>query len=179
MATRWVALLRGIAPMNTNQKNEQLRGVCESLGFERVASVQSSGNLIFDADSDDRSEVAGLLETAWPERLGFEARSILRTPDELDALVRLEPFGDGQHGPGSYQLATFFVGPVEVAGPLPHRPDGAAFELVAATRTEVFTVTDTTGSAGSPDTMTWLERTYGKDLTSRTWPTVHRILKRC
>lgn len=179
MATRWVALLRGIAPSHPNQKNDQLRGVCEDLGFQRVASVQSSGNLVFDAEGDDPDEVAALLEAAWVERLGFTARSIMRTPEQLQALVDAQPFGAQEHGRSSYQLVTFFPRAVDVPFALPHRPDGLSTDLVGATPSELFTVTDTTGRTGSPDSMAWLEKTFGKDLTSRTFPTLSRILTRC
>jgi hypothetical protein len=36
---------------------------------------------------------------------------------------------------------------------------------------------DLTGS-GTPDLMRWLEKTFTKDITTRTWKTVHRIVKR-
>lgn len=179
MGTRWVALLRGIAPMHPNQKNVDLRGVCERLGFTEVVSVQSSGNLVFDSASSDRAEVIGLLEAAWPDQLGFEARTILRTPAELEALVALAPYGAVEHGPTAYQLVTFFPGPVDIPFTTPHRPAEVATEVVHATDRELFTLTDTTATANSPLVMGWVERTFGKDQTSRTFPTLSRILKKC
>lgn len=38
-------------------------------------------------------------------------------------------------------------------------------------------MTDSSG-AGAADLMTWLERQLGKEISSRTWLTVHRILKK-
>jgi hypothetical protein len=48
---------------------------------------------------------------------------------------------------------------------------------VAATGSELFTVTDTT-SERTPDVMAWIESRFGKQVSSRTWLTVERILKR-
>lgn len=175
----WVALLRGIAPMHENQKNVQLRGVLEDLGFADVTSVLSSGNLVFAADSDDREALQRRLEAAWPDRLGFRSTSILRHCDEIAGLVEQQPFGDRQHGKRSYLLVTFAKHEVPTGDDLPQPPDGVAFELLGSTGRELFTVTDTTGAAGSPETMQWLEREFGADITSRTWRTVQRLAARC
>lgn len=176
--TRWVALLRGIAPMHENQKNVQLRGVLEDLGFDDVASVLSSGNLVFTAESDDREALQARIEAAWPAQLGFTSTSILRRADEIVALVAARPFGEREHGPASYLLVTFAKEELPTSG-LPAPPEGAAFDVLGSTGRELFTVTDTTGAAGSPDTMQWLERTFGADISSRTWNTVQRIRAKC
>lgn len=52
-----------------------------------------------------------------------------------------------------------------------------AFELVATSGQEPFTVADTT-AARAPNVMSWLERRFGRPITSRTWLTVHRVLER-
>lgn len=177
--TRWVALLRGIAPMRENQRNDRLRAVCEDLGFGEVDSVASSGNLLFEADSShDRDELQARLEAAWPERLGFTSISVLRTCAELARLVADAPFGNREHGRASYLLVTFCRGEVPTRD-LPRPPEGAAFDLLGSTGTELFTVTDTTGAAGTPDTMQWLEDQFGPQLTSRTWRIVQQIARRC
>jgi uncharacterized protein (DUF1697 family) len=49
----YVALLRGIMPMNPNMKSEKLKAVFESLGFKNVATVIASGNVVFDSPSKD------------------------------------------------------------------------------------------------------------------------------
>jgi uncharacterized protein (DUF1697 family) len=173
--TRYVALLRGIGPGDARMRNENLRGVCSDLGFTNVGAVISSGNIVFDADGGGPAEIERLLESAWPERLGFESTTILRSQVQLQALVDLRPFGDLEHGKDTYLLATFAKLPLDVGFPLPHQPGDEAFAVVAATVEELFTVSDTT-AASSPDVMSWLERQFGKQITSRTWLTVRRIL---
>lgn len=176
--TRWVALLRGIAPSNPSMRNDGLRSVCERLGFTNVTSVLSSGNLVFDADVSDREGLEAMLEAAWPRELGFTSTSIVRTCEELAALRDLAPFGDREHSRESYLLVTFEKERFEPTFSFPYEPEGTACTVVGGTGRELFTVTDTT-TAGSPDTMSWLEREFGKDLTSRTWLTVLKILRKC
>jgi uncharacterized protein (DUF1697 family) len=176
--TRYVALLRGIGPSDPNMRNVRLREVCEDLGLRNVATVVSSGNLVFDADDADAVHLEAQLEAAWPERLGFQSTSIVRTHAQLAALRDLAPFGDREHGKGTYLLTTFAKHRIQPTFTVPGAPLGPGFEVVGATDREVFSVTDTTANR-TPDTMTWLERQLGPAITSRTWLTVTRILARC
>lgn len=176
--TRFVAFLRGIGPSNPNMRNDRLREACEALGLRNVATVASSGNLIFDADTADPAALEATLEAAWPERLGFQSTSIVRTCEELASLRDLAPFADREHSKASYLLITFAKDRVEPTFPMPHQPDSAALTVVGGTGRELFTATDTT-TARTPDTMKWLEREFGKATTSRTFPAVLRILDRC
>ena len=173
----YVALLRGITPTNPKHRNESLRSVCEDLGFTHVATVISSGNIVFRTERTDTEAMETELEQAWQDQLDFESRTILRSRSDFEALVDLAPFEDRQHGPATYLLVTFAKQALHVPFALPRRPDGHEFEVLAATESELFTVSDTTAEK-TPDVMSWIERTFGKDVSSRTWLTVHRILKK-
>ena len=59
----------------------------------------------------------------------------------------------------------------------PYQPKGKDYWLLGATEKEVFSLSDNVNTK-TPDLMSWLERQYGKEITSRTWLTVSRILKR-
>ena len=163
--------------MNPNQKNENLRRVFEELGFEDVRTVISSGNVLFRSDSTDADEMEAMLEEAWPAKLGFNSTTIIRSIPELQKLVEADPFAGFEHSRETYLLVTFCKRPVEVEVELPHQvPDGAS-QLIAATERELFTVTDTT-KGSRVDVMGWLDKTFEKEVTSRTWLTVHRILQK-
>ncbi|MFO7299472.1 MAG: DUF1697 domain-containing protein [Actinomycetes bacterium] len=169
----YAALLRGIAPTNPAMSNANLRAVAAAEGLESVATVISSGNLVFETERDP-AEVEAALEAAWPRELGFESMTTLRSREDLEAIVALDPFRGLEHGPRSYLLVTF------AKHPLPSTFWDAAeqgIDLVGRTDREVFTVTDTTIREGSA-TMSLLESGVGKQITSRTWLTVGRILAR-
>ncbi len=157
-------------------RNENLRAVCEDLGLRSVSTIISSGNVVFEDAAVDTTGLESTLEKAWQETLGFESTTIIRSRLELEALVEQRPFGDLEHGPGSYLLVTFSKYPLELTLDVPHRPENSSYSLVGATDRELFTVTDT--STQTPDVMTWIERQFGKQVSSRTWLTVARILKR-
>ncbi len=175
--TKYVALLRGIGPGNPRMRNENLRAVCAALGFQHAATVISSGNVIFESASDDVEQLESRLEAAWPSQLGFKSTTIIRSRDHLEALVARSPFGALQHGPQSYLLVTFAKRSLPAKLDLPDGSPGDDYQILSATDLELFTVTDTTAER-TPDVMTWLERSFGQQITSRTWLTVGRILKR-
>lgn len=175
--TEYAALLRGIAPMNPNMRNEKLRGVCESLGLDNVQTVISSGNIVFETKAAGASELEAMLEEAWPRELGFQSTTMIRSKRELTDLADLKPFGDLEHGAETYLLVTFSKSPLTVDFELPFEPPDRDFSIVGATQRELFTITDTT-SVRTPDVMAWVENRFGKEVTSRTWLTVARILKK-
>lgn len=163
--------------MNPSMKNEKLREVCRGLGLDNVQTVISSGNVIFDSDARDRSKLENMIEAAWPEQLGFTSTTILRTSEQIEALVAATPFGDLEHGPETYLLVTFAKHPLEVDVDLPHQPPDRDYTLMGATTGELFSVTDTVNSA-TPDVMNWIESRFGKEVSSRTWLTVLRVRDR-
>lgn len=174
---QYVALLRGIGPMDPRMRNANLRAACEALGLANVSTVVSSGNVVFGSPSADVRGLESTLEAAWLAKLGFSSTTIVRRREELEALVALRPFGTLEHGPSTYLLVTFAKSPLPRPIEVPARPPAAAYELVAARERELFTVSDTTSSL-DVDVMRWIEGRFGKGLTSRTWLTVARILRR-
>lgn len=173
----YVAFLRGIGPHNPNMRNANLRRVLDELGFRNTQSVISSGNLVFDSDSDDIAAMQSSLEEAWPERLGFSSTTIIWSVDQLRRLVESDPFRGLEHSKESYLLVTFCQTPPEDDAPLPEPPPGDVYRLLGVVEGTLCTVTDTTATR-SPDVMAWLEKHYGRRISSRTWKTVQRILAR-
>lgn len=173
--TKYVALLRGIAPLNPQMRNEKLRGVLEDLGFQNVQSVISSGNVLFESPRTDVTALQELIEKAWPEKLGFHSTTIIRSQKELQEMIDRHPFGDVEHTPKNNLTVTFLKD--RVPRKLPDRKDARGYEMLGIRDGAVFSVVDLT-TAKTPNLMAWLERELGKEITTRTWLTVQRILSK-
>jgi uncharacterized protein (DUF1697 family) len=175
---RYVALLRGIAPSGTNMTNDKLRGVFERLGFDDVGSVLSSGNIVFSSDQTDVPALEQRIEDALAADLGIASRTIIRCLAELQALLDSDPFAGLTHQRGSYLTATFLKDAAPPAN-RPGQPD-ALTRVVGYDRAAraVLAVTDNSDPGNTPDFMSWLEKRYGRDITTRTWLTVQRIVTR-
>jgi uncharacterized protein (DUF1697 family) len=153
--TIYAALLRGIMPMNPNMRGERLKEVFESLGFKNVSTVIASGNVVFESGSKNTAQLEAKIEKELPLRLGFTSTTIVRSRDELLRLAKRNPFKGVKDEKPNYLIVTFFKD----------------------RQKELCTVLDLSGPR-APDFMRAIEKKHGKGITTRTWKTVNRILKR-
>jgi len=152
---RYVALLRGIMPSNPNMHGKKLRSVFEELGFKNVASVIASGNIVFNSPARSASALEKKIEDALPKKLGFKSITIIRSQTEIEALVKKDPFKGIEDEKPNYLIVTFFKD---------HTKELCTVVDLSADKTLNF--------------MSALEKKHGKAITTRTWKTVHRILKK-
>lgn len=175
----YAALLRGIAPSLPNMSNDKLRGVFEQLGFDAVGSVLASGNITFRSDATDVPALERRIQKALNDELGIAGGTIVREHGELRALLDSDPFPGLAHGRGSYLTATFLKDGAQAPARLPDQPDPRTRIVGYDERARVLlAVIDNSEPGTTPDFMSWLEKTYGKDITTRTWLTVQRIVKK-
>lgn len=153
--TQYVALLRGIMPTNPNMKSSKLKKIFEFLGFKNVSTVIASGNVVFTSNTKNIALMEAKIEDALPKKLGFKSTTFIRTENELKKLVKKNPFKGVRDEKPNYLIVTFFK----------------------KGRTELCSVIDTENSKTS-NFMALLEKEHGKEITTRTWKTVHRILDR-
>jgi uncharacterized protein (DUF1697 family) len=176
--SRYVALLRGIAPSGTNMTNDKLRGVFEDLGFSGVGSVLSSGNITFDSADSDVPALEERVEKALADGLGLHSRTIIRDSAQLRTLLNSDPFPGLRHSQESYLTATFLKAPAAVGGTPsdPPAPDTCQVRYDPTARV-LLCVIDNRVPGTSTRFMSWLEKCYGKDVTTRSWLTVRRIIR--
>jgi uncharacterized protein (DUF1697 family) len=94
--TTCIVLLRGINVGGNNRvPMAELRDLLTSLGARNVATYLQSGQAVVDVDDADAVDVGGLaarVEAALTERLGLQVRALVRTADELEAVVAANPY---------------------------------------------------------------------------------------
>ncbi len=171
---RYVALLRGIGPLNPNMRNANFRDVLGSLGYRHILTVTTTGNLIFTTGETDSGATEERIEAAWPAHLGFTSTTILRSAEEWRALIKSTPFGDRDDPAGARLNVTFLQSPVPGLTGLHHMSEGDGWSIIGATDREVFSVSDS-ANPRSASLMRWIERAYGPHLTTRTWRVVNKI----
>jgi uncharacterized protein (DUF1697 family) len=174
---RYVALLRGIGPSNPNMRNEKLRGVFEELGFENVETVISSGNVLFESSSRAVTALEATIEETIEQKLGFTSSAIIRGHEQLSRLVNDDPFGGLEDTPTARLNVTFLKRKQKTDLRFPYVVGNKGYTILGMNGREILSVVDLT-AATTPDLMAWLERQFGKEITTRTWKTVGRILSR-
>jgi uncharacterized protein (DUF1697 family) len=169
---RYAAFLRGITPMNA--KMAELRRAFEGAGFTNVVTVISSGNVVFDAERASVRAIERRAEEAMQKHLGHSFLTIVRPVEGLKKLLRLDPFKTLAFSPNAKRIVTFLRHrptkklrlPVEIHGSHILAQKGAMVysAYVATPKGAVF--------------MTVIEKTLGKDVTTRTWDTVARVARK-
>ena len=168
---RYAALLRGIMP--TNAKMAELKSAFESAGFDEVKTVLGSGNVVFSAARSTEAALQRKAEAAMTRELGKSFLTIVRSIDTLRALLEADPFAALDVAPGAKRVVTFLREPPEERVTLPDELEGARIHAIVGR--EVFT--SYLRGPKTPLFMTLIERTFGKDVTTRTWETVGKIAR--
>jgi uncharacterized protein (DUF1697 family) len=117
---RYVALLGSINVGGNRLKMAELKAALEDEGFENVATVVASGNVLFEharaADTELEAEIARIVK----DRFDIDSFAAVRSRDELAAAIADNPFRDD--GEAKFVHTVFLDRPL----------DRAAFEAFAS-----------------------------------------------
>lgn len=92
--TAFVAFLRGVNVGGNNPVSmKELAAMGERIGLAGVRTWINSGNILFTSNRPE-SELAAVLERELTGTTGKEIQVIIRSADELDGIVRANPFPD-------------------------------------------------------------------------------------
>ncbi len=174
---RYVALLRGIGPSNPNMRKEKLRALFHDLGFQNVQTVTTTGNVLFETPAKAVKALEATIEEAIQYRLGFTSATIIRSRQQLRRLVASNPFEGFEDSPKSRLNVTFLKEEPKSELRLPYDAKGKGYAIVGVVGRDLCTVVHL-GAATTSDLMAWLEKQFGKAITTRTWKTVGKILSR-
>ena len=159
--------------MPANCKMPELKAAFESAGFTDVKTVLSSGNVVFTAPHSSESLLERRVEAAMHKKLGREFLTIIRSVDYLRDLLASDPYKKFNGPAGAKRIVTFLLKKPEAKLELPIEMHGARV-LVVKDR-EVFS--DYVRTPKGPVFMTLLEKTLGKENTTRTWDTVGKVAR--
>jgi len=166
---RYVAFLRGVSPMNA--KMPELKRAFEAAGFKDVKTLLSSGNVVFSTPGDTVDKLEQRAEEAMKAELGRHFGTIVRPASHLRWLLDADLLAPFALPPEAKPIVTFLRRPLENPPALPIERDGA--RILAATGSEALGAYLPDLEKG-PVFMVLLERTYGKDITTRTLETVRK-----
>lgn len=92
MAT-YIALLRGVNVGGRKVPMADLRELCESLRLKNVRTFIQSGNIVLEY-AGSSVQLEDLLDKAITKRFGFDVKVTVRTPSDLSAVIKSNPFGN-------------------------------------------------------------------------------------
>lgn len=156
-----------------NLKMPVLKAALEEAGFSEVKTLLSSGNVVFSGRRASDVALEKKVESAIEDKVGKKFGVIVRSIEELQALIDAEPYQAFRLPAGSKRVVTFLRMQPEKKLKLPPALDGA----------QIWTVRDRQAlssyvrSDKGPVFMALIEKTFGKDVTTRTWDTVQKVAR--
>jgi uncharacterized protein (DUF1697 family) len=166
---RYAAFLRGVMP--TNAKMPELARAFATAGFDRVVTVLGSGNVVFSAARAPEADLAHAAERSMAKRLGRSFATIVRSVAEIEALLATDPYAPFDVAPEAKRIVTFLREAPTAMPRLPLEQDGARIlRLDGRTAFSAYLPTPK-----GPVFMTLLEKTFGRDITTRTWDTLRKV----
>lgn len=170
----YIAFLRGI---NVGGKNRlamrELVATLEGLDLRRVKTYIQSGNIVFQTDSGEGTELAGRIQKAIEEKHGFAPPVLILRPEELASAMTANPFPKGESEPKTLHLY-FLAAEVQ-------EPDIATLETIRrdseryALHGRVFYLHAPEG-IGRSKLAARVERALGVPTTARNWRTADAVL---
>jgi uncharacterized protein (DUF1697 family) len=173
----FAAMLRGInvggqkrLPMDT------LRLIFEELGFNKVGTYVQSGNVVFESDEQDRSQLAQRIEAQIEQTCGYPVLVFIRKAEELKRVVADNPFvKDRNEDPSKLHVTFLYQAPVETVWSALAPPKDIADEF---SRGELaIYLFCPNGYAKTKLSNSFFERKLGMAVTTRNWNTVNAIYK--
>ena len=171
---KYAAFLRGINVSGQKLiKMEELSSIFESAGFKNVKTYLASGNVVFDAAQKSETAVSKKLKTTLHSALGYEVDVMLRTLDELHALVALDPFQKVK-SKGAKRYLTFLAEPPVKVPKLPLISAKKNVEVIRIIDRDAFSLVTTIPNGDYPNP--FLEKLLKISATTRNWNTIEKII---
>jgi uncharacterized protein (DUF1697 family) len=132
--TGYAALLRGVNLVGKSSlKMADLKAIADALKLKDARTYIASGNLVFASDKPEE-KLRQMLEKRIQAHMGKAVRVMLRTADEMEAVVRANPFTEA----AGNQVQAFFMNdppPKDLLDTIRNQADD---ERVAAGAREVY-----------------------------------------
>jgi uncharacterized protein (DUF1697 family) len=174
---KYVAFLRGINVGGHHKvPMADLRKELEKLGFENLTTLLNSGNIIFEAISNDEESLEKKISAQLEQSFGFPIPTIVRKSEMIYELLNSDPFKDVQLTKDIRLYVSFLQENVQTKLKLPWTSSDNSYKIIGKIEKNILSVLDLSVS-NTPKAMEDLERYFGRNITTRNWNTIKRIEK--
>jgi uncharacterized protein (DUF1697 family) len=141
-----------------------------------VKTLLASGNVLFEADANDPTSLQQTIETGLADTFGFEVPTIIRPFAEIEALVEADPFRDIEVTADTRRYITFLSKKPTSQFSIPYQSPDKSYRILSVSDREICSVLTLSDKIRTPDAMNILEKEFGKNITTRNWNTVLKLL---
>lgn len=170
----YIALLRGINVGGNNKlPMKGLVTLLEALGLQNVRIYIQSGNVVFQSERTDTTELAREITAAIGKNYGFSPYIFILSMQELQTAMTVNPFPEGEAEPKSLHLFFLDAPPqqpkLETLEPL--RAHNERFQLID--RVFYLHALDGIGRSKLAESV---GKGWGVNITARNWRTVREVM---
>jgi uncharacterized protein (DUF1697 family) len=174
---KFVALLRGInVGGNKKVPMADLKTVFEKLGYKNVKTILASGNVIFEAPEKNTDKLAKTIGPAMEKKFKFPIPLLIRPASGIEKMLAKDPFKKIKVTQETRLYVTFLPEKTKSKLPIPYKSPDGSFEILRMEDDALFSHLDLT-KTGTIEVMNVLEKEFGKNITTRNWNTVQKLVK--
>jgi len=173
--TRYAAFLRGVNLGKRTVKSAELKIALEDLGFSDVRTLISSGNALFETRTS--KTLKQKVEAGLSEHFGFPIRVVLRSIDELKAMISSDPFGGEVEHEGQKLHVMLFDEPLPKGTSMDGVPGDFAIPRIDDREIFIIAFRKPNGTYLADSLLKWDKAvTKGALVTSRNWNTILKAI---
>ncbi len=174
---KYVLLLRGInVGGNKIVPMADLKKMLEKSGYRNVKTLLASGNVLLEAEEKKAEQLAEAIGKKFEKTFGFDSHMIVRTTKQIEELVQSEPFKAISVTPDTRLYVTFLSGKPGSTLTIPYTSPDGGFRILRVFEHEVCSVLTLSPKANTVKAMDILEKEFGKNITTRNWNTVMKLI---
>lgn len=172
---RYAAFLRGIN-IGGNKKvpMADLKKMLEKICFRNVQTILASGNVVFDSIEKNPEAIKEKIEKQIEETFGFQVKTIVHSMNYIKKLMDDDPFKGIEVTKETRLYVTFLSHKPKSTFKAPYQSTDKLFRILKATDDALFSVL-LVKDARSVDTMNFIDKEFGKEVTTRNWNTIVKV----
>lgn len=142
--------------------------------FENITTLLNSGNVIFQTEATDQDLLETTISKALEKNFGFPIPTRIRSTEMLMQLLASDPFKNINITKDIRCYISFLKDDTASEVEIPWTSEDKSFTILQVHQKTIVSVLDL-AVTNTPKAMGALEKTYGKDITTRNWNTLKRI----
>ncbi len=175
---KYVAFLRGINVGGHHKvPMADLKKELKELGFENIITILNSGNIIFDAKADRLEQIEESVSAHLENHFGFPVPTIVRKAETIEKLFSDDPFKGIEVTKDIRLYISLLQKDTDPNFKTPWSSPDESFKVLSKQDKDILSVLDLSVTK-TPKAMGALEKIFGKNITTRNWKTIVRIMKK-
>lgn len=155
-------------------KMDELKKMVASLGYSNIKTILASGNVVFETGEQNEATITKAIAAKLEKKIGREVSVMVRSIDDIKEMAAREPFKGIK--PGTKVFITFIPNYKKEMNK--SKPDVYEdYTVLQVYNGMIASLLHEKPGNGTLDLMGGIEKQFGKNVTTRTWGTIEKVLK--